>query len=52
MIEVQNFQLAPNPVGDELLKITCLLPQTLQGGFELYDLTGKLLYTMGLPHGV
>jgi hypothetical protein len=43
--EVQNFQLAPNPVVDSLLKITYLLPQNLPGVFEFYDLNGKLLYT-------
>ena len=47
--EVQNFNISPNPIHGGQLRITYLLPQNLSGIFEIYDLNGKLLYSLQLP---
>jgi hypothetical protein len=47
--QIQNFQIFPNPLHDEGLKISYQLPQNLAGEFEVYDLNAKLQYHQYLP---
>ena len=41
--EIQNFRLSPNP-SNSFIKIIYLLPQNQSGVFEVYDLTGKIVF--------
>ncbi len=47
--EIQNFKIYPNPLSTGNLQITYLLPQNLQGYFDVYDATGRKVYTQLLP---
>ncbi|MBL7925221.1 MAG: T9SS type A sorting domain-containing protein, partial [Bacteroidia bacterium] len=44
-----KFSISPNPVADGNVQIVYLLPQNKQGEFEVYDITGQLVYKMNLP---
>ncbi len=44
-----HFGISPNPVADGPVKIIYLLPENKSGIFELYDITGQLVYKMNLP---
>ena len=44
-----KFRVYPNPVNDGLLNIGYLLPQNKSGTFEMYDVTGKVVYRYTLP---
>ncbi|MFN8152677.1 MAG: T9SS type A sorting domain-containing protein [Bacteroidia bacterium] len=44
-----HFGISPNPVADIPVKIIYLLPENKSGIFELYDITGQLVYKMNLP---
>jgi hypothetical protein len=47
--EVQNFKIYPNPLSTGNLQITYLLPQNLPGYFEVFDATGRKVYSQLLP---
>ena len=44
-----RFRIYPNPVTSNSLHIGYLLPQNIGGTFQIYDVTGKLLYNYHLP---
>ena len=44
-----HFGISPNPSGDGFIKIIYMLPQNHGGLFEVYDITGQLVYSMNLP---
>ncbi|MBK9638920.1 MAG: T9SS type A sorting domain-containing protein [Bacteroidetes bacterium] len=44
-----KFSISPNPTSDGYIKLMYLLPQNKPGGFEVYDMTGQLVYKMNLP---
>ncbi len=44
-----RFGISPNPSTDGNVQIVYLLPQNKQGEFEVYDITGQLVYKMNLP---
>ncbi|MFN8152833.1 MAG: T9SS type A sorting domain-containing protein [Bacteroidia bacterium] len=44
-----HFGISPNPVADGPVKIIYLLPENKSGVFEVYDITGQLVYKMNLP---
>ncbi|MBL7923967.1 MAG: T9SS type A sorting domain-containing protein, partial [Bacteroidia bacterium] len=44
-----RFSISPNPVTDGNVQIVYLLPDNKPGEFEVYDITGKLVYKMYLP---
>ncbi|MBL7914551.1 MAG: T9SS type A sorting domain-containing protein [Bacteroidia bacterium] len=44
-----HYGISPNPVADGPVKIIYLLPENKTGIFELYDITGQLVYKMNLP---
>ncbi|MFN8152832.1 MAG: T9SS type A sorting domain-containing protein [Bacteroidia bacterium] len=44
-----HFGISPNPVADGPVKIIYLLPENNSGIFEVYDITGQLVYKMNLP---
>jgi Secretion system C-terminal sorting domain len=44
-----HFSIAPNPVSDEWVKLTYLLPQNKAGVLEVYDLTGQQVFSLQLP---
>ena len=44
-----KFSISPNPTSDGYIKLIYLLPQNKPGGFEVYDMTGQLVYKMNLP---
>ncbi|MFN8152680.1 MAG: T9SS type A sorting domain-containing protein [Bacteroidia bacterium] len=44
-----HFGITPNPVADGPVKIIYLLPENNSGIFEVYDITGQLVYKMNLP---
>ncbi len=44
-----HFGISPNPVADGPVKIIYLLPENKSGIFEVYDITGQLVYKMNLP---
>ncbi|MBK7966254.1 MAG: T9SS type A sorting domain-containing protein [Bacteroidetes bacterium] len=43
------FSISPNPTSDEYIKLVYLLPQNKAGVFEVYNMTGQLVYKMNLP---
>ncbi|MFN8152682.1 MAG: T9SS type A sorting domain-containing protein [Bacteroidia bacterium] len=44
-----HFGISPNPVADGPVKIIYLLPENKSGIFEIYNMTGQLVYKMNLP---
>jgi len=44
-----RFGISPNPSADGYINIIYLLPQNKAGVFEVYDMTGQLVYKMNLP---
>ncbi len=44
-----KFKIFPNPVTNNILNISYLLPQNKQGLFEIYDVTGKVIFKYILP---
>ena len=44
-----HFGISPNPVADGPVKIIYLLPENKSGIFEVYNMTGQLVYKMNLP---
>ncbi|MBL7929639.1 MAG: T9SS type A sorting domain-containing protein [Bacteroidia bacterium] len=44
-----KFRVYPNPVNDGILNIGYLLPQNKHGIFEMYDITGKVVFRYTLP---
>ncbi|MBK6641579.1 MAG: T9SS type A sorting domain-containing protein [Bacteroidetes bacterium] len=44
-----RFKVFPNPVMDGNIKIMYLLPQNKSGKLEIYDVTGKVVYSQNLP---
>jgi WD40 repeat protein len=44
-----RFKVFPNPVMDGNIKIMYLLPQNKSGRLEIYDVTGKVVYSQSLP---
>ncbi len=44
-----RFGISPNPTYDGNIKLVYLLPQNQPGVFEVYDITGQLVYKMHLP---
>jgi hypothetical protein len=44
-----KFKIFPNPVTNNILNISYLLPQNKQGLFEVYDVTGKVVFKYILP---
>ncbi len=43
-----KFSLSPNPTSDGYIKLVYLLPQNKSGVFEVYNITGHLIYQMNL----
>ena len=43
-----KFSLSPNPTSDGYIKLVYLLPQNKSGVFEVYNITGQLIYQMNL----
>ncbi len=44
-----RFGILPNPTYDGSIRLVYLLPQNQPGLFEVYDITGQLVYKMHLP---
>ncbi len=44
-----HFGISPNPVADGPVKIIYLLPENKSGVFEMYNITGQLVYKVNLP---
>ena len=44
-----KFSISPNPTSDGTIKLVYLLPQNKNGVFEVYNMTGQLVYKMNLP---
>ncbi len=44
-----KFNISPNPTNDGYIKLVYLLPQNSPGLFEVYNITGQLVYKMNLP---
>ncbi|MEO5569386.1 MAG: T9SS type A sorting domain-containing protein [Bacteroidia bacterium] len=44
-----RFRIYPNPVTEGYLHIGYLLPQNKKGLFQIYDITGKVVFKYGLP---
>jgi hypothetical protein len=44
-----KFSLSPNPTSDGYIKLVYLLPQNKNGVFEIYNITGQLVFEMNLP---
>ena len=44
-----KFRVYPNPVRNGILNVGYLLPQNKQGLFEIYDVTGKVVFRYTLP---
>ncbi|MBS1765484.1 MAG: T9SS type A sorting domain-containing protein [Bacteroidetes bacterium] len=44
-----RFRVYPNPVINNILNIGYLLPQNKSGVFEIYDVTGKVVFKYTLP---
>jgi len=44
-----RFSVSPNPFSHGYLKIIYLLPQNKDGLFSLYDVNGRIVYSMLLP---
>ena len=44
-----KFRVYPNPISNNNLHIGYLLPQNKAGVFQIYDVTGKLLFKYNLP---
>jgi hypothetical protein len=44
-----KFRVYPNPATKEILNIGYLLPQSKGGWFEIYDVTGKVVFKYPLP---
>lgn len=44
-----KFRIYPNPVTKDVLNIGYLLPQNKHGVFEIYDVTGKVVFKYKLP---
>ena len=44
-----HFGISPNPVADGTVKIIYLLPENKSGIFEVYNMTGQLVYKVNLP---
>ena len=44
-----KFSISPNPTSDGYIKLVYLLPQNKAGVFEVYNVTGQLVYKMNLP---
>ena len=44
-----KFNISPNPTSDGTIKLVYLLPQNKNGVFEVYNMTGQLVYKMNLP---
>ncbi|MEO8148245.1 MAG: T9SS type A sorting domain-containing protein, partial [Bacteroidia bacterium] len=45
-----KFRIYPNPVINNVLNIGYLLPQNKSGLFQIYDITGKVVFKYPLPH--
>ncbi|MBK8875719.1 MAG: T9SS type A sorting domain-containing protein [Bacteroidetes bacterium] len=45
-----RFKVFPNPVMDGNIKIMYLLPQNKSGRLEIFDINGRRVYEMNLPH--
>jgi len=44
-----RFRIYPNPLTENYLHIGYLLPQNKKGLFEMYDITGKIVFKYNLP---
>ena len=44
-----KFSISPNPTSDGYIKLVYLLPQNKNGVFEVYNITGQLVYKRNLP---
>jgi hypothetical protein len=44
-----KFSISPNPTNDGYIKLVYLLPQNKSGKFEVYNMTGQLVFEMNLP---
>jgi hypothetical protein len=44
-----RFRIYPNPITSNSLHIGYLLPQNKKGVFEIYNVTGQLIYKQNLP---
>ena len=44
-----KFSISPNPTSDGTIKLVYLLPQNSHGLFEVFNITGQLVYKMNLP---
>jgi len=44
-----HFRLYPNPISNNTLNIGYLLPQNKSGTFQIYDITGKIVFKYNLP---
>jgi hypothetical protein len=44
-----KFNISPNPTSDGYIKLVYLLPQNKSGKFEVYNITGQLVFEMNLP---
>ncbi|MFN0188371.1 MAG: T9SS type A sorting domain-containing protein [Bacteroidia bacterium] len=44
-----KLSISPNPTSDGSIKLIYLLPQNKNGVFEVYNITGQLVYKMNLP---
>ncbi len=44
-----KFSVSPNPVSNGQLKIVYMLPQNKKGVFEVFDVTGKNVFSYNLP---
>jgi hypothetical protein len=43
------FSIYPNPITNQQLKISYLLPQNKKGMFEIYDVNGRKIFSYALP---
>ena len=43
-----KFSISPNPTSDGYIKLVYLLPQNKSGVFEVFNITGQLIYQMNL----
>jgi len=44
------FEVSPNPVMNHQIKIVYLLPRNKEGIFEIFDVNGRKVYSLRLPH--
>ena len=47
---MSRFKVFPNPVMDGNFNILYLLPQNQPGKLEVFDINGRRIYEMNLPH--